>query len=280
MVSGNPDAAHMADMATATSLPTSVPAGTFTLDDVSGPRPLPRRPIRAAYAARQSLAAVNPGIIAQWHPELNGDLTPEDFTPSSNQKAWWICEAGTHPPYFARISNRNDGSGCPGCGRERTIAGSTTPRPGRSLAEANPQLAAEWDHEANGEITPDMVCAGSNRPAAWICPEGHPGYTARPISRSSGIGCPVCGRERRLNSRTLPAPGRSVAEKLPKVAAEWDAAANTPRTPADVAATSKRVYSWLCPEGHPPYRMRVVDRFHSNGCPVCLPHSAKRVVTD
>ncbi len=35
-----------------------------------------------------------PDIAAQWHPSLNGALTPEMVTPGSNKKVWWQCPEG------------------------------------------------------------------------------------------------------------------------------------------------------------------------------------------
>ena len=39
-----------------------------------------------------NLAVLYPEVAAQWHPTKNGDLTPEDVAPGSNQKVWWICD--------------------------------------------------------------------------------------------------------------------------------------------------------------------------------------------
>lgn len=243
-----PDAAHIIGMATKTAL---------------------RRP---------SLQAANPELASEWNIELNGDLTPDDVTASSLTKAWWDCTAG-HTPYYSRIANRNAGSGCPVCGRERTILASSLPAPGQSLAELFPDIAAEWDTEANGDLGPWQVRKASNRVASWICPAGHGSYRATISHRTcADQRCPVCAEQARADLRTLPASGRSLAERRPALAAEWDAAANAPRTPADVALQSKRAYVWNCPEGHAPYRMRVVDRYFSNGCPECKPSSAARAL--
>jgi hypothetical protein len=41
-----------------------------------------------------NLRAVNPGLANQWHPLKNNDLRPEDVTPGSNKKVWWLCAIG------------------------------------------------------------------------------------------------------------------------------------------------------------------------------------------
>lgn len=59
------------------------------------------------------LATVNPDIAAEWHPTLNGNLTPEDVTDASGRKVWWLCKNGHS--YESHVYNRKAGSGCPKC---------------------------------------------------------------------------------------------------------------------------------------------------------------------
>ena len=40
------------------------------------------------------LKTLCPDIASQWHPSLNGALTPEMVTPGSNKKFWWQCSMG------------------------------------------------------------------------------------------------------------------------------------------------------------------------------------------
>ena len=40
------------------------------------------------------LASLEPAVAAQWHPALNGALTPEMVTPGSHKKVWWLCPYG------------------------------------------------------------------------------------------------------------------------------------------------------------------------------------------
>ena len=59
------------------------------------------------------LATKNPDLASQWHPTKNGNLTPQNVTPGSEKKVWWIC-AFEHE-WEALISNRFRGAGCPKC---------------------------------------------------------------------------------------------------------------------------------------------------------------------
>ena len=61
------------------------------------------------------LAAVEPKIAGQWHPTMNGTLTPEMVTAGSNRMAWWQCSEGH--VWKAVISSRTGPQkcGCPVC---------------------------------------------------------------------------------------------------------------------------------------------------------------------
>ena len=66
------------------------------------------------------LAALHPRIAAQWHPVLNGALTPEMVTAGSRRAVWWQCPEGH--VWKARVHTRTGPQrcGCPVCaGRAR-----------------------------------------------------------------------------------------------------------------------------------------------------------------
>lgn len=67
-----------------------------------------------------NLLKVFPLVSKEWHPEKNGDLTPENVTSKSGKKVWWICPK--NHSYKATVSNRTrNNSGCPYCARQKTL---------------------------------------------------------------------------------------------------------------------------------------------------------------
>ena len=40
---------------------------------------------------KDSLAITNPDLVKEWDYEKNAPLTPDDVTPGSGKKVWWIC---------------------------------------------------------------------------------------------------------------------------------------------------------------------------------------------
>lgn len=68
------------------------------------------------------LATLAPELARQWHPTLNGTLTPDMVTTGSRRKVWWQCDQGHvwKSVIYSRTGSRQ--CGCPVCaGRVRTI---------------------------------------------------------------------------------------------------------------------------------------------------------------
>lgn len=64
----------------------------------------------------KSLAYSYPELVKEWHPTLNGNITPDGLTSGSNKKVWWKCLKCDHE-WQANVHNRiYQKSGCPNCG--------------------------------------------------------------------------------------------------------------------------------------------------------------------
>jgi hypothetical protein len=74
-----------------------------------------------------------------------------------------------------------------------------SPRPayGRSLAEASPELVAEWHPTKNGKLRPETIVATSEKKVWWKCAAGpdHE-WQAKVEGRRQGRGCPFCSGNR------------------------------------------------------------------------------------
>ena len=81
-----------------------------------------------------SLAALQPGLAAQWDVQANAPLAPQSVTLGSNKRVQWVCSAHTPPHrWMASIYSRSraEGTGCPLC--------ATQSRRGRRQGEALPR---------------------------------------------------------------------------------------------------------------------------------------------
>lgn len=200
------------------------------------------------------LATLYPHLAAEWDAEKNGALGPDIILPGSHRYVWWKCPKGHS--WRAAVKSRVAGTGCPVCADRELSPGEN------DLATANPALAAEWDSEKNGALTPGDVFPSTSRKVWWRCSRGHV-WQARVSSRMQGAGCPYCTGKAVL-------PGfNDLASAKPGLAAQWHPALNAPLTPEQVTAYSNRKVWWLCPEGHE-YQAAVSSRSTGGtGCPYC-----------
>ncbi len=70
---------------------------------------------RKVLAGFNDLQTVHPKIAAQWHPELNGTLTPEMVTMGSRRKVWWQCSEGHVWKAVVYSRTGPQKCGCPVC---------------------------------------------------------------------------------------------------------------------------------------------------------------------
>ena len=215
-----------------------------------------------------SLATLYPEIASQWHPTLNGTLTPSKVLPTSSLSVWWKCDKGddhvwrrlirhrTHP----RSPNEDKFPFCVGADKKSN-----------SLAVCRPDLAAEWDYERNGDLTPNTISKSSSKKVWWICPRGHH-YQCTVYNRGSthNTNCPICSGRRVIDSTKLSGhrllmdffdPERNVGKDLNKI-----------------SVMSKKQLYWRCPEslyddskkGHR-WKCSVYDMInvYNCECPIC-----------
>lgn len=154
---------------------------------------------------KTTLAVVNPVLSAQWHPTLNGELTPDNVTRRSTTKAWWVCDKDNTHVFQASVIYRHyqpDTVHCPHCREEkkrrdkerddlktaeqnRTDKTSRTSKhnrnnththalddldPNLSLLYTLPHVAKQWHPTLNGPLTPSHVQVSSKQKVWWVCP--------------------------------------------------------------------------------------------------------------
>ena len=201
-------------------------------------------------------ASLYPALAQQWDVEKNGALTPRDVMPGTEKKVWWRCEKG-HSWYAAVSARTHAGSGCPYCAGKKILAGFN------DLASQKPELAAQWDREKNGALTPEQVTITSNRKVWWRCEKDH-SYQAVIAARTNGSGCPYC------TNRKILAGFNDLATLEPRIAAEWHPTLNGALTPQMVSTGSQKKVWWECAYGHV-WKAAIYPRTGAKkcGCPVC-----------
>jgi len=199
------------------------------------------------------LMATHPEVAAQWHPTKNEDLRPEEVTPGSGKKVWWICEKGHE--WEAVVGSRTDkGSGCPIC---RSLGGQID-------SGKHPEwdhLKDQWHSEKNSSLSIYDVTPGSHKKVWWKCEKEHE-WEAVVKNRVNGSGCPYC-------SGNLASPEYNLAVLHPDVAKKWHPTKNGDLRPEDVTPSSGKKRWWICEKGHE-WEATVGNRvIGETGCPIC-----------
>ena len=229
----------------------------------------------------KSLEALCPLQAREWHPTLNGDLKPSDFTPGSNEKVWWQC-GSCGAEWQAIIANRTarDSRGCRSCASK----GWKTPKRGTSLLDLHPEIAAELHPTHNGELSAEAMSPGSQTKVWWLCPQcGNPyQMPVRARTGATASGCPPCAYRRLSEIQTRPKPGESLEEVCPHLMASWHPTRNLAVVPSGIKNGSGYRAWWKCPNpdcGHE-WQTSVANRTAGKrtGCPACSRAKARSAV--
>ena len=223
------------------------------------------------------ISRLRPDLQQQWDESKNVHFGQTQIYPYSHKKAHWTCPHGSasYPHrWMATIRNRSTGRMCPVCSR-RQVNKST------SLATKAPDVAKEWDFEAN-KLTPDDYTAGSNARVHWTCQTCGQGWTALVQQRvgsanRQGTGCPHCYSLRRGHKADGSRQSHDVlADSGHPVMHEWDTEMNTKLgfDPAKIKLCSRKLVHWVCrkcPMGQlHRWAARPGDRtVYNKGCPCC-----------
>lgn len=213
----------------------------------AGKRPIP---------GENDLATTHPEAAALWSPE--NPSGPEAHTAGSHKRVLWRCQWG-HEWEAVISSVALEGSGCPYCAGKRAIPGQT------DLQTLRPEVAAQWDREKNGALTPEQVLPAAHDRVWWRCALGH-SYRAAVFARTreKASGCPYCAGKQAL------AGFNDLQTLRPKLAAQWHPGLNGRLRPEDVTLGSNKRVWWQCAEGHV-WQAVVYSRTRKRaaGCPVC-----------
>ncbi|MBQ6856590.1 MAG: zinc-ribbon domain-containing protein [Lachnospiraceae bacterium] len=220
---------------------------------------------RNVIKGENDLATKRPDIAKEWHPDMNGDLTPSDVKCGSGKEVIWLCPYGHDYPAKIRDRTAKRSKGCPYCASKKIWRGDptkvTTTR-GLSLKVMYPELAKQWDYELN-DTDPDDYFPHSNKHIHWICERGHrwPAQINSRTREERPNECPFC-------SGKLPIPGETdLATTDPDIAATWNFELNT-ISASEVLRTSHDDAFWDCPKRHI-FKMRIANRTKGEGCSVC-----------
>ena len=205
---------------------------------------------QAVWEGFNDLKTINPKLAAQWHPTKNGNLKPTQVTANTERKVWWlfsyddpITRKHFDFEWQASILNRNSGrSNCP------YLIGKLVLEGFNDLQTINPELAAQWHPNKNGDLKPIQVSVSTMKKVWWLFPYDDPvtgnhynfEWQASISSRNNrGTCCPY------LSGKKVFTGFNDLSTINPKVASQWHPTKNGNLKPTQVPANSNKKVWWL-----------------------------------
>ena len=154
-----------------------------------------------------------------------------------------------------------------------------------SLAKMRPDVAAKWNYEKNGGLTPEMFSVGSGEVVSWKCSNCGKEWKSSicDMTREGVYGCPECSKLQKGKAyvRLCIKQRGSLAEKNPELAKEWHPAKNGNLTPHDVTVGSNMRVWWKCLEcGHEWPAIVESRSLNHRGCPHCAGKFPQKGIND
>lgn len=211
----------------------------------------------------------HPDIARQWHPTINGNLKPEQFTAGSGKKIWWLCKnkckEGCNHEWQATIYDRTSGYGCPFCSPCRFKLCIHD-----SIVYSHPDVAKQWHPTKNNELQPEKYGFGSHKKVWWLCEKTckdgckHE-WESVISSRCNGVNCPFCSRPQKKNCIH-----DSIIYTHPDIAKQWDLLKNKHIKIETITSGNGKKVWWKCEkeECHE-WECIIQNRTRGNGCPFC-----------
>lgn len=209
-------------------------------------------------------------LMKEWDYKKNNmiNLNPRELTSGTLQKAWWKCSKCGYK-WFAAISSRTKGIGCPQCARNkvknRSVEGIIKNR--KSLKDNFPELEKEWDYAKNSKegLEIDKVTSKSGKKAWWICSKCGNSWKSTIASRTDNHGCPFCSGRLVIKGKT------DLKTLFPNLAEEWHP--KNKLNADEVSPYSGRKVWWIGKCNHE-WQAIISNRANGSGCPYCKSSSA------
>lgn len=212
---------------------------------------------KSVLAGFNDLETLIPDLASEWDLELNKGLLPSQVRPNSSKKVWWKCKEGHS--FGATVASRSrQKSGCGVC------SGATLKEGENDLKTTHPELARQWDYEANYPDRPESFTRASGKSVYWRCPKNHPFQSKINARKHPTKGCSVC------NGKSVVRGINDLGTTHPDLVLEWDFDKNIGVDPrSDVTKGSRRTVHWICPTGHS-FSAGIADRAYKRvQCKYC-----------
>lgn len=216
------------------------------------------------------LASQSPDSAEEWHPTLNGELTPKEVTSGSNKTVWWLGKCGHEWQDIICEKTRKKKS-CKICSNSQILIGFN------DLDSQYPEIARLW-HPTKNVLSTQDVLPGTKVYYWWLGKCGHEWETSpcRMTDLDKGAsGCPYCcGKKVLIGFNDL-------QSTFPDIAIDWHPTKNGDTTPFDYTYGSGKKVWWKDNKCGHEWNTAVAERTSRGlGCIYCSGRSILRGFND
>lgn len=146
-----------------------------------------------------------PNLALHWDYKNNGELSPENLTPHSSKKIFFICQTcGTSFQRVVASISRSEYAECNSCSRIRAGKKHASATRENSIGERYPTIAHELLNDKNKDIDIYSIFPGSTKKYWWKCSSCGELFIMSPNNRINGHACKKCGIKSRSKQRSKP----------------------------------------------------------------------------
>ena len=203
-------------------------------------------------------------LLNEWHPTKNGKLNPQNVTPFSSKKVWWLLSyddpiTGKHFDFEwqAQIADRSQDVGCP-------YLNGTSIWPGFNdfqtwcIQNNKEYLLNEWHPTKNGKLSPSDIAPFSSQKVWWFLPYDdsitgeHFDFEWKNTiaARAKDAGCPYLSRTS-IHHGFNDFQTWCIQNNKEYLLNEWHPTKNGKLSPSDVAPFSNKKVWWFLPYDDP-----------------------------
>lgn len=222
------------------------------------------------YNYLHSLEYLHPELLDEWDYNKNS-IEPSKVQCYRKEKYWWKCKTCGNE-WRSDIGHRIGGRNCPVCaikiqGRKRSEVAAKKD----NFAENNPELLKQWHPTKNKDLNPYKLASLSQKKAWWICPDCGYEWEAIIATRTTGKGCPECGKIKAHNSRLENyAKMNNLLKQYPDLCKEWHPTKNGDKTAEKYSVGSHTKVWWQCSKCGYEWETEIKVRTLAKcGCPRC-----------
>jgi len=208
-----------------------------------------------------------------WHPTLNGDVTPRDVFSGSDKKIWFTCPDCRHD-INPRLFKVAQGKWCCYCSSGKLCDDPECQWCHEHSFASHPR-SVNWHPTLNGDVTPRDVFLNCHEPFWFTCPDCHHDIKPSLDNVAQGFWCVYCSSKKLCDDPECQWCHEHSFASHPR-AINWHPTLNGDVTPRDVFLNANKPFWFTCPDCRHDINPRLGSVASGQWCGICRNKTEKK----